>query len=296
MPNRKGQLVRATMLFGTALLAACSPARLEVMPVDTVLPSPAPAAPLSQWTATPTRRMESLDVAGATLRGWTFTATPDRRSTLRILFFNGNAMTIDGSLSIYRGLAVRGADVTVFDYRGYGFSSGKPAVMDFRSDSLALYDKLAASGPVVVYGFSLGTAMAAYVASQRHVAGLILAGTIATAAEEFPIFARALGYSSSDQARMKPSPDAMTAFDERDMVSGSSAPLLMIHGEADQLVPIQQGREVFAASIARQKQFVVVSGAGHNDTVESTTALAAVRSFLDSLSVDTTGRPVPDIK
>jgi len=199
--------------------------------------------------------------------------------------------------SIYRGLAVRGADVTVFDYRGYGFSPGKPAVIDFRSDSLAIYDKLAASGPVIVYGFSLGTAMATYVASQRPVAGLILAGTIATAKEEFPIFGRATGYNSSELAKMMPSPDAVTAFDETGMIAKNSSPLLMIHGESDQLVPIQEGREVFSASTARQKQFVVVSAAGHNDTVESVTALAAVRSYLSSLPADKKiGKPIPEIK
>jgi len=285
------------MLLEMSLLAACSPTRMQVMPVDAVLPSPAPAAPLAHWTTTSTRQTESLNVTGATLRGWTFTASPDAHSRLRILFFNGNAMTIDAAQSIYRGLAVRGADVTVFDYRGYGFSPGKPAVIDFRSDSLAIYDKLAASGPVIVYGFSLGTAMATYVASQRPVAGLILAGTIATAKEEFPIFGRATGYNSSELAKMMPSPDAVTAFDETGMIAKNSSPLLMIHGESDQLVPIQEGREVFSASTARQKQFVVVSAAGHNDTVESVTALAAVRSYLSSLPADKKiGKPIPEIK
>jgi hypothetical protein len=155
MLSSKGKLLRASVLFGIALLTACSPTRLQIMPVDTVLPSPAPSAPLAHWTATSIRQTESLHVNGSILRGWTFKATPETYSAIRILFFNGNAMTIDASQSVYRGLAVRGANVTVFDYRGYGFSSGKPAVMDFRADSLAIYDRLAASGPVVVYGFSL---------------------------------------------------------------------------------------------------------------------------------------------
>ena len=260
------------------------------MPVDAVLPSPAPAAPLAHWKAALTRQVERVEVTGATLRGWTFTANTSAHSAPRLLFFNGNGMTIDASQSLYRDLAIRGADVTVFDYRGYGFSSGKPSVMDFRRDGLAVYDKLAASGPVVVFGFSLGTAMAAYVASQRPVAGLILAGTIATANEEFPIFARAAGYSSSAIAKMTPSSDAVTAFDEVGMISRSHSPLLVIHGEADQLVPIQQGREVFAASMAAQKQFVVVSAASHNDTVESTTAMAAIREYLGSFRPDENSR------
>lgn len=195
-------------------------------------------------------------------------------------------MEIDDSQELYRDLSVRGADVTVFDYRGYGFSTGKADVMDFRRDALKLYDKFAESGPVVVFGFSLGTAIANYVASERHVAGLILAGTIASAQDEFPIFARALGYSQTRIARMTPSPDAVTAFDELGMIARSRAPLLMLHGEADQLVPIQQGREVFATSSTRDKQFIAVIGAGHNETVESPIALNAVRSFLFAVQRD----------
>lgn len=167
------------------------------MPVNSVLPSRPPSAPMAHWTAMPTRETETIDVAGEILRGWTFRASAQTHQKLRILFFNGNAMDIDDSQSLYRGLCVRGADVTVFDYRGYGFSSGKPDVMNFRRDAVAQYDKLAASGPVVVYGFSIGTAIATYVASERRVAGLILAGTIASADEEFPVFARAAGYSAS---------------------------------------------------------------------------------------------------
>ena len=268
----------AILLLG--LLTSCSPPRPEIVSVNAVLPDSPPSAPSSHWTATPTRELESMNADGAVLRGWTYLATPHARQKLRILFFNGNAMDIDDSEAIYRELSVRGADVTVFDYRGYGFSTGKADVMTFRGDALALYDKLAVAGPVVVYGFSLGTAMASYVASERKVAGLILAGTIASADEEFPVFARALGYSSSRLAHMRPAPEAVTAFNETGMIARSAAPLLMLHGEADELVPIREGREVFAASSSGQKQLVPVAGAGHNETVESAAALNAVRAFL----------------
>ena len=239
---------------------------------------------MAHWIATPTRELEALNVPGATLRGWTFRASAQKSQALRVLFFNGNAMDIDGAQAVYHGLAVRGADVTVFDYRGYGFSSGKASVMDFRRDAVLLYDKIAASGPVVVYGFSMGTAMAAFVASQRKVAGLILAGTIASAGEEFPVFARAEGFSPSKIAKMIPAPEAVTAFDEVGLIAQSSAPLLMLHGEADQLVPIQQGREVFASSKSLQKQFISLPDMGHNETVQASIALSAFRIFLMSIS------------
>lgn len=264
-------------------LLGCSPAEKQTVSVNTILPSPAPGSPLADWTARPTRTPIQVAALGATLRGWTFRAVAQYPQRLRILFFNGNAMTIDGSQSLYRSLAVHGADVTVFDYRGYGFSTGKPDVMDFRRDALVLYDNLAKDGPVVVYGFSLGTAVATYLASQRKVAGLILAGTIATAQEEFPVFARAEGFGPEKIANMIPSPDAIAAFNERGLIAANQAPLLMLHGEADQLVPIRQGREVFAASSVQRKTFVSLPGAGHNETAGSPLALEAIGSFLNEI-------------
>jgi len=268
------------LLPAAALLVACSPPATQIVEVNSILPSPAPSAPLTDWTATPNRIPIAFTVPGATLRGFVFRAIADSPQKLRILFFNGNAMAVDDAQVIYRDLAVRGADVAVFDYRGYGFSTGKPDVMDFRRDALALYDNLARSGPVVLYGFSMGTAMAAYGASQRQVAGLILAGTISTAQEEFPVFARAQGISPARVAVMVPSPDAVAAFDGRNLISHSHAPLLMLHGEDDQLVPIEQGREVFKTSPAQVKRFISLPGVTHNETVPSPLALQAVGDFL----------------
>ena len=272
--------VRWAAWLGIAVLTGCHSGQKQVIPVDFILPSSPPVAPLSHWTANPLRQTESLVVNGTTLRGWTFRANASAAQKLRILFFNGNAMNIDESQSLYRQIAVRGGDVTVFDYRGYGFSTGKAHVMDFRADALAEYDKLAATGPVAVFGFSLGTAMASYVASQRHPAAVILAGSIASADEEFPVFARAAGLNASSVAHSAPSTDAENAFDEVGMMARSDATLLMLHGEADALVPIRQGREVFASSPAKRKTFVSVPGAGHNETLDSAVAMSAVRAFL----------------
>jgi len=259
---------------------ACKPAAKQIVPANSIIPDPVPTAHLSDWTALTNRIPVSLDLNGTVLRGWTFQSVAGHTTRIRILFFNGNAMTIDSSQPFYRELTAQGADVTVFDYRGYGFSGGRADVMKSREDSLALYDQLAANGPVVVYGFSMGTAMAAYIASQRRTAGLILAGTIASAAEEFPIFARAQGFSARESANMVPSPEAVAAFDEVGLVARSPAPLLMLHGEADTLVPIHQGREVYTASSAQQKQFVSLPGKTHNETVDALVALQAVREFI----------------
>ena len=251
------------------------------IPANFLIPQPPPSAPLADWTGCATRVLLSTPIPDATLRGWEYpSANPNAPI---ILFFNGNGMTVDRSDPFYRQLVQTGAEICVYDYRGIGFSAGSPDVMAFRQDALRLYDSLAASNPrrpVIVYGFSLGTAMATYVASQRKVAGLILAGTIASAVEELPVYTHAQGLPADTAAALIPALDAVEAFDEVGNIARSTAPLLMLHGEADTLVPIHQGREVFAASSSTHKKFVSLPGVGHNQTAGTTQSLAAVAEFL----------------
>lgn len=256
---------------------------LRPIPANFLIPQPPPSAPLADWTGTTTRANHSIALPDATLRGWEY-PSPNPNAPI-ILFFNGNGMTVDRGDSFYRQLVQTGAELCVYDYRGIGFSAGSPDVMAFRQDALRLYDSLAASRPgrpVIVYGFSLGTAMATYVASQRKVAGLILAGTIASAAEELPVYFRARGLPAETAAALIPAPDSIEAFNEVANIARSTAPLLMLHGEADTLVPINQGREVFAASSSTQKKFVSLPGVVHNQTPGTPQSIGAVAEFLAS--------------
>lgn len=276
-------LLSALSLTGPA--AASAQDGRQFVPANLLIPQPPPSAPLADWMNAAARMTVEQDLPDAVLRGWDYRA--EASTAPIVLFFNGNGMTVDRSDPLYRSLVHAGAEVIVYDYRGIGFSSGGPDVLTFRQDSLRLYDAVCAAHPgrqVVVFGFSLGTAMASFVASQRPVAGMILAGTIATAADEFPIYMRAAGFDSGMTANLAPAPDAVEAFDEVNNVAKSSAPLLMLHGEADVVVPIAQGRKVFAASPSLRKRFVPLPGTGHNATAGSVASLEAVGQFLARLS------------
>jgi uncharacterized protein len=277
-------LLAGTPAFAQSTSPSSFQAHRQLVPANLLIPQPPPSAPLADWTATPSRLTLTQSAAGTTLRGWEYKSS--RPAAVTILFFNGNGMTIDRSDSFYRELASLGANVLVYDYRGIGFSAGTPDVMTFRQDSLNLYDALIAERPgqpVIVYGFSLGTAMATYVAAQRKVAGLILAGTIASATDEFPVYLKAHGISAEAAASLEPAPDSVEAFNEVANIAQSTAPLLMLHGEADTLVPIAQGRQVFASPSARKK-FVPLPETGHNQTAGSPQSIRAVGTFLASLS------------
>ena len=270
--------IAVLLLFPTCCLAQSNQ---RPIPANFLLPHPPPSAPLADWTGSATRVLQSISLPDATLRGWQYPSSSSHAPIL--LFFNGNGMTVDRSDAFYRQLTQTGAEIYVYDYRGIGFSAGTPDVMAFRQDALHLYDTLAAASsgrPVVVYGFSLGTAMATYVASQRKVAGLILAGTIASANEELPVYSHAQGLPAEAAAALIPAPDSIEAFNEVANIARSTAPLLMLHGEADTLVPINQGREVFAASSSGQKRFVSLPGVAHNQTPATAPSIAAVAQFL----------------
>ncbi len=203
-----------------------------------------------------------------------------------VVFFNGNLMTIERTDEFYRSLAGLGVEVVAYDYRGYGFSEGQPDVGSFRADALLIHDKVAkeyAGRRVLVYGFSLGTAMAAYVASERKVDGVVLAAPFATAEEEMPVFARRMGFGADAIRTMVLAEDAKVAFDEVGMMRRSSAPLLVMSGSADMLVPMAQGRRVVEASGAKVKQFVELRGAQHHQTVFVHAAWQALGQFVRSL-------------
>ena len=294
------------------------------IPANGVIPQPPPTAPMREWTDGPGRFRVELDIDGAKLRGWDYKASlagaarrdaqvqakgtgsalgrvgaamgashdevgsaADKDVPL-IIFFNGNAMTVYGAEALYEHMARLGAEVVVYDYRGYGFSEGMADVEAFRGDALAIYDKVVREYPgrrVVVYGYSLGTAMATHVAAERRVGGLVLAAAFASAQEELPVFARRMGLSAEEIAALTPDEGARIAFDEVAMVReagqrNAGAPLLMLHGRDDTLVPMAQGREVFQASPVKEKKFVEIPGADHRETVFSEGAFRALGAFL----------------
>jgi pimeloyl-ACP methyl ester carboxylesterase len=280
-------MMRIIPIVLALVMAAGVPAaaQTDLPPVhaNAIIPRPPPSAPLASWVLADKRATMSIDVDGATLRGWSYAGADPALPT--VLLFNGNASTIADGDSFYRTIAAQGARIVAFDYRGYGFSGGSADVAAFQRDALALYDLVAkdAGRSIVVYGFSMGAPIAAYVAAHRPVAGLILAAAMANAREELPVFAMGQGAPESVARALVAAPDAEAAFDDLGFVAHSSAPLLVLHGTSDQAVPIAQGREVLAAGASTRKRFVELQGTNHNGTMSAPESLAAVREFLASL-------------
>ena len=176
-----------------------------------------------------------------------------------VLWCHGNAGNISHRLDNLGEFYRRGLSVLLFDYRGYGKSTGKPTEQGLYQDALAMYEWLiterkVSAERVVVFGRSLGAAVAGDIARQRRAAGMILEGA-------FP----SMQAMADHHYWGLPAQWFVNAkFDLHKKLSNVKIPLLIIHGERDTIVPIQLGKQVYEAA-QKPKMWYTVSGAGHND-------------------------------
>ena len=191
-----------------------------------------------------------------TIFGWFVDAGPSRPI---LLWCHGNAGNVSHRLENMRQLFQRGISVFIFDYRGYGRSTGEPSEAGLYQDALASYDYLIHQRRIsperlIIFGRSLGASVAGEVAVQRPSAGMILEGS-------FPSI-----QSMSDHHYFGlPARWVMDVeFNLAQKMSSLHVPLLVIHGEQDSIVPMALGKQVFEAA-HEPKRWYVVSGASHND-------------------------------
>jgi hypothetical protein len=179
-----------------------------------------------------------------------------------VAFFHGNAGNLSkGRLELLIDLYRHGFSVFVFDYRGYGKSTGKPSEAGVLADSKAAVDffwtKLHREESKVIYhGRSLGGFTAAFAAKLREPDGLILECTFPdqkTLVRHFPLLMRLLALFSRYE---------LTTVDYLD---GVDCPILVIHGDRDEIVPFQVGENLYSRIRSVNKKFIRIPGGGHED-------------------------------
>jgi uncharacterized protein len=195
---------------------------------------------------------------GERLHGWWIGAQAEPAG--HVLLCHGNAGNIGDRVLHADLLTAAGFDVMLFDYRGYGSSSGRPSEDGTYRDARAALACLLAQpgidpGRVYYLGESLGGAVALDLALARPPAGLVLLSAFTGVRElgrlHYPFVPTALV------------PDAYPALRR---VRGLRAPLLVLHGDRDDIVPLAQGRALFEAA-PEPKHMHVFPGLGHNDLV-----------------------------
>ena len=230
-----------------------------------------PSATLEGTPASVGLAFEDVEVTatdGVRIHGW---HVPGRRRAT-LLYCHGNAGNISHRLAKLRALHDRlGLSILIFDYRGYGRSAGVPGEAGTYADARAMRDWLRQRdpGPVVYLGVSLGAAVATALGAEDPPAALVLEAPFASVQAMVNATLPGAGWLFR------------TRYDTLGTVGRVRAPVLVLHGDADEVVPHRQGRAVFEAA-SEPKVFVRVPGAGHNDLAETggETYWAAWAAFL----------------
>jgi len=200
-------------------------------------------------------------------------------SPYTLIWCHGNAGNLTNRAQELRDFISKGLNVLIFDYRGYGESPGSPSAEGVNQDTLAVYDYLVSQGisgkNIIPYGRSIGSGPATYLANRREVAGLILMQSITSTLEmgkhAFPFLPIKL------LIREK--------IDNKAELSRFMGPLLIMHGDRDDIVPYAMGKELFRIAASKKKSFHELKGGDHNSIgfTHGNQITGTIQSWLDSL-------------
>ncbi len=207
------------------------------------LPQPASyenARDLLKLPVTPTEQISALYL-------------PNPQAKYTLLYIHGNAEDLGDIRPLLDRLHGWGFSVFAYDYRGYGTSDGNPSERNAYQDADAAYAYLTQQlkippEQIIVYGRSVGGGSAVDLATRHPVSGLILESTFTSAFRvvvPFPIL-------------------PFDKFSNLDKLRKVHCPVLVMHGQADQTIPIQHGQRLYEAA-REPKMSLWVAEAGHND-------------------------------
>ena len=187
-----------------------------------------------------------------------------------VIYFPGNGDYLAGCVSRFRDITSDGTGLVALSYRGYAGSSGQPSEQGLLQDAAATYAFTAArykADRIVIWGFSLGTGVAAALAADHPVGKLILeapyTSIVDVAASLYPIVP--VRWLMRDR------------FHSDERIARVSAPLLIMHGAQDPVIPITMGERLFALA-HEPKQFVRFAEGGH-DNLDTYGAIETARHF-----------------
>jgi hypothetical protein len=218
---------------------------------------------------------------GGTLRGW-YLPSPARPASFTVIVFNGNAGNRAYRARLGSALRRLGCSVLLFDYRGFGGNAGTPTQQGLAADARAVRAYLLArpdvhAGGLVYFGESLGAAVATALATEHAPAALILRSPFTSMVEvgrfHYPVLP--VRWLLRDR------------FASIDSIAAVRSPLLIIAGDRDSIVPLEQSRRLYDTAVTR-KEMLVVQGADHNDA-----ALLHGEQMIEAISAFLAGIPRP---
>jgi fermentation-respiration switch protein FrsA (DUF1100 family) len=219
---------------------------------------PPPAGVAERWIATED---------GQRLHAW-YVAAPASAPTL--LWSHGNAGNIDSRREGVQAFARRGLGVLAYDYRGYGKSTGSPHEAGVYLDASAAFDSAVAAGrdpgTIVCFGESLGGAVSIDLATRRPCGAVVVVSAFTRLADVGRRHYGPLGALAGNR------------FDSLTRIGRLSVPILVAHGDQDEIVPFELGTGLFEAA-REPKRFYRIVGASHNDALDDAALLDAIAAF-----------------
>ena len=225
--------------------------------------------------------VELVTADGLTLNSWYLPPRPGRPV---IAYFHGNGGNIGYRDERLRRLAQQGYGVLLAEYRGYGGNPGRPCERGLFADGEAalafLGDRGVAPDRLVLWGESLGSGVAVYLAAARDIAALVLEApftSVAAAAQRHYPFVPAICL-------------VRDRFDSLSRISQITSPLLILHGERDRVVPVRHGRALLAAATAPKEGWFCPE-AGH-ETLAKFGGLEVAIAFIERQLGQSVAEPI----
>ncbi|MCK7610702.1 alpha/beta hydrolase [Roseibium sediminicola] len=183
-------------------------------------------------------------------------AAPKLEGAPTVLYLHGNSSNLSARWKRFKEILDSGFGLYAPSYRGYAGSGGNPSEAALISDALEHYDRAAETGtPIILHGESLGTGVATAVAAERPDADLLVleapyTALVDMASERYPWLP--VGLLMKD-----PMPT-------RERITKVKAPVLILHGTADHVIPVDHGRRLFGFA-PNPKELVILDGVDHSD-------------------------------
>jgi fermentation-respiration switch protein FrsA (DUF1100 family) len=188
-----------------------------------------------------------------------------------IIFFHGNAEIVPWRVARHRQLIADGSGLVALSYRGYSASSGQPSEEGLHRDALAAYDfaaKRYTPARLVLWGHSLGSAVAVRLAAEKPVGRLVLEApffsAVSIAAAVYPFVPVRLLMRDQFRSDLR--------------IGQVQAPVLIVHGARDGVIPVTSGQRLYDL-IRSPKRFVLLPDGDHNN-LDDFDIVGVVRSFL----------------
>jgi fermentation-respiration switch protein FrsA (DUF1100 family) len=197
---------------------------------------------------------------------------PPQQQKPVVLYFHGNGGSLAWRVERFRALTATGFGLVALSYRGYGGSSGRPTQTGLVADAVAAYAFTAERYPtrrIALWGESIGSGVAVAVAAAKPVLAVVLESAFTSAAD----VGAAVYWYLPVRLLMK------DQFRSDLVIEKVTAPVLMLHGDRDAVVPIMLGEHLYSLIKAR-KRFLRFPGAGHNDLGTHGAVAEAIR-FLE---------------